>query len=181
MREVFLDVAVPLAGALGCVGVAMWYIAPGVDLDGMTRGIAGPGTWPKVMLYGAAICAALIAVRNVVALAGKAAAPAAAAAPGEVPAEGEYDDIRLGIGIALIAGYGAAMGFVGMPLATMLFVAGWLVLGNLRRPLTILLVSTLGTAAILYLFVKVSLMPLDRGKGVFEQVTIALYRMLGIY
>ena len=54
-------------------------------------------------------------------------------------------------------------------------------LGRVRRPLTVVLVSTLGTAAILYLFVKVSLMPLDRGQGVFEQATIALYRILGIY
>jgi len=29
--------------------------------------------------------------------------------------------------------------------------------------------------------VKVSLLPLDRGKGVFEQATVAIYRLLGIY
>jgi hypothetical protein len=29
--------------------------------------------------------------------------------------------------------------------------------------------------------VKVSLLPLDRGQGAFEQATVALYRLLGIY
>jgi hypothetical protein len=54
-------------------------------------------------------------------------------------------------------------------------------LGGVRRPLTVVLVATLGTAGVLYLFVKVSVMPLDRGFGWVEQATIALYRLLGIY
>jgi putative tricarboxylic transport membrane protein len=43
------------------------------------------------------------------------------------------------------------------------------------------LISVLGTIGILYFFVKLSAMPLDRGKGAFEQATVALYRLLGIY
>ena len=56
-----------------------------------------------------------------------------------------------------------------------------LVLGGYRRPVAVALVSTIGTLLILYLFVKASAMPLDRGKGIFEQATIVLYRLLGIY
>jgi putative tricarboxylic transport membrane protein len=179
-----LGIAAPLGAAAAAVVVATWYIAPGVDLDAMTRGVAGPGAWPRVMLYGAAVCAILIFARNLWAAAvrGGSPRPQAPSAAGEEGASEEgYDDVRLVLGIALIAGYGVAIGMVGMAWATMAFIAGWLVLGRLRRPLTVLLVSTIGTAAILYLFVKVSLMPLDRGKGLFEQATIALYRVLGIY
>ena len=100
-----LGVGVPLAGAIGCAVVALWYIAPGVDLDSMTRGIAGPGTWPKVMLWGAALCAALMVVRNLRSLLSGEARRADGAVPGEEAAAEEYDDLRLAIGIALIVGY----------------------------------------------------------------------------
>jgi len=172
-----------LGAAVAAAVVARYYIAPGVDLDGMSRGIAGPGAWPKVVLYGAAICAALIFGRNVTALwrSGGGAAPGTPRNAGDGGGAAEHDDVRVAIGIGLIVAYGLAIGFIGMAWATMAFVAAWLVLGGLRRPLTVVLVSTLGTAAILYLFVKISLMPLDRGQGVFEQATITLYRILGIY
>ncbi len=176
-----LRLAVPLAGAIAAVVIGTAYIAPGVDLVGMTRGVAGPGSWPKVMLYGAAACAALIFLRNLLAALRGAQPATVPAVDGPAVPDEEYDDFRLAIGTGLIAGYGFAIGYLGMALATMAFIAGWLVLGRLRRPLTVVLVSTIGTAAILYLFVKVSLMPLDRGKGMFEQASIFLYRLLGIY
>ena len=178
-----LRCVVSLGAALVAVVVARYYIAPGVDLEGMSRGIAGPGTWPKVVLYGAAVCAALLFGRTVTAL-WRSGGGAALGKPRDAEDGGgteEHDDVRLAIGIALIVAYGLAIGLIGMAWATMAFVAAWLVLGGLRRPLTVVLVSTLGTAAILYLFVKISLMPLDRGQGIFEQATIALYRILGIY
>jgi len=168
--------AAPLLAALGAVVLARYFIAPGVDLDGMARGVAGPGTWPKIMLYCAAVCAAAVFVRNLLEL--RQAAAAAAEAPAE---ESAYNDAKLLAGIGLLVAYGAVITLAGMAWATLAFVAAWLPLSGLRRPLAVALVSMLGTAGILYLFVKVCLMPLERGKGIFEQATIALYRVLGIY
>jgi putative tricarboxylic transport membrane protein len=166
----------PLAAAAAAVFLARYHIAPGVDLDAMSRGLASPGTWPKTMLYCAAACAAVLFVRKLYLL----RRPAAPGDGGE-PADAGYDDAKLLPGIALLIAYGFGITQVGMAWATLAFIAAWLVLSGLRRPLVVVLVSTLGTAAILYLFVKVSLMPLDRGKGAFEQATIFLYRLLGIY
>lgn len=172
--QIALRLGAPLLAALGAWAVARDFIAPGVDLDAMARGVAGPGTWPKTMLYCAAATALAIFVRAVLVLRrpGERAAPAA---------EAGYDDAKLIGGIALLALYGFGITQIGMAWATLVFIAGWLVLSGLRRPLAVLLVSTLGTAAIVYMFVKVSLMPLDRGHGIFEQATILLYRLLGIY
>jgi len=156
--------------------LARYHIAPGVNLDAMSRGLASPATWPKTMLYCAAACAAVLFVRNLYQLR-RPAAPGA----GGVPMHAGYDEAKLLPGIALLIAYGLGITQVGMAWATLGFMAAWLVLSGLRRPLVVVLVSTLGTAAILYLFVKVSLMPLDRGKGAFEQATIFLYRLLGIY
>lgn len=167
-----LGVAWPLAAAAGSGVLALFYVAPGVDLAAMTRGIIGPATWPKAMLLCAAAAAALLAFIRLLELLSL-----------REPDGGQtdYHEARSIGAIALLVGYGVAIPLVGIAWATPIFLSGWLLLGGLRRPLLICLTSILGTLGILYFFVKVSLMPLDRGKGMFEQATVALYRLLGIY
>lgn len=174
MRAV-LGIALPLALAVAAGILAFFYIAPGVDLDAMARGVIGPATWPKAMLLCAAAAAAGLAlVRLLEALALRAPAPAAA---GEA-----YHEPRSLAAVALLVGYVAALPLVGFAWATPAFIAGWLLLGGLRRrPLLVALTSVLGTLGVLYFFVKVSAMPLERGKGAFEAATVALYRLVGIY
>ncbi len=172
-----LGLAVPLAIALAAVVIARNFIAPGVDLEGMARGIAGPGTWPKTMLYCAAACAVVIFLHNL--LAGRAAAKSAIGRAEGGDAGCDY--VKAAAGMALLAAYGFGITQIGMALATLAFIAAWLLLAGLRRPLPVVLVSVIGTAGILYLFVKLCQMPLDRGTGVFEEATVFLYRLLGIY
>lgn len=166
-----LRLAAAAAAAAGLWSLGRWSIAPGVDVDAMARGVIGPATWPRTMLYCAAACAAAVFLREL--LAGARAREAGGAA--------EVHEGRSLLAVALLVAYGAALPLVGIAWATAAFLAGWLVLGGVRRPLAVVLVPVLGTIAVLYLFVKVSLMPLERGKGVFEQATVALYRLLGIY
>ena len=174
MRAV-LGVVLPLAAAGAVAGIALCWIAPGVDVAAMSRGVIGPTTWPKAMLLAAAACAALLALAGLPALLGR-----APGSPGGADAM-EYHEARSLGAITLLVAYGTAIPLIGIALATPLFIVGWLVLGGLRRPSVIGLVSILGTLGVLYFFVKLSLMPLDRGTGVFEQATVALYRLLGIY
>jgi putative tricarboxylic transport membrane protein len=166
--------ALPLGAAVAALVLARGFIAPGVDLDGMARGVAGPGSWPKLMLYGAAACLVAVFVRNLLEVRRAASSRAAADTPA-------YNDAKLLGGMALLVVYGAGITVAGIAWATLVFLAGWLTLSGLRRPLPVVLVSVLGTVGILYLFVKLCLMPLDRGKGIFEEATIVLYRLLGIY
>ena len=100
--------------------------------------------------------------------------------PPEVLPE-EYNNLKAALGIVLMLGYGAGIPAIGFGPATALCIALLLLLGGMRKPLTIGLVSILGTAALLYLFVKVTAMPLDRGMGYFNDLNIMLYRLLGIY
>jgi len=170
-----LGVIWPLAAAVGCCVLALAYVAPGVDLGAMARGVVGPATWPKAMLLCAAAAATLLAFGRLLEL----FAPRSSSAP--AADADEYHEARSIGALALLLGYGVAIPLVGFAWATPVFIAGWLLLGGLRRPLLVGLTSILGTLGILYFFVKVSLMPLDRGKGIFEQATVALYRLLGIY
>jgi len=169
-----LRVALPLATAVACIVIALFYVAPGVDFAAMARGVVSPVAWPKAMLLSAAAAAALLSVVNLLEL--------LALREPHPPEKGEdYHEGRSMASIALLVAYGIAIPFVGIAWATPVFIAGWLLLGGVRRPLAVGLISILGAIGVLYFFVKLSLMPLDRGKGAFEQATVALYRLLGIY
>jgi putative tricarboxylic transport membrane protein len=169
-----LKVVLPLATAVACAVIALSYVAPGVDFAAMARGIVSPVTWPKTMLVCAATAAALLALVHLLEL--------LSLRELRPPEKGEdYHEARSIGAIALLLGYGIALPFIGIAWATPVFIAGWLLLGGVRKPLQVGLISILGTVGVLYFFVKLSLMPLDRGKGVFEQATVALYRVLGIY
>jgi putative tricarboxylic transport membrane protein len=92
-----------------------------------------------------------------------------------------YHNIRLAIGIFTVAMYGAAMVYIGFAFSTFLFLISWFLLGGLRNPFSILANSLLGTLAMLYLFLKVAYLPLPRGVGFMDEITVGLYRFLGIF
>ena len=170
-----LGVLLPLLAAGVCAWLALFHVAPGIDLAAMARGIVGPATWPKAMLLLSATAAALLAISRLFEW-------LAIRAPSESAGSGDdYYEARSIGAILLLVAYGAALPMIGMAWATLLFLAGWTLLGGLGRPLLVAVTSIAGTVALLYFFVKLSKMPLDRGKGVFEQATVALYRLLGIY
>ena len=169
-----LRVVTPLAAAAACVVVALFYVAPGVNFAAMARGIVSPVTWPKAMLLAAAAAGGLLALVNLLEL--LSLRKPSPAEPGE-----DYHEGRSIGAVALLVAYGVAIPFIGIAWSTPLFIAGWLLLGGIRQPAKVGLISVLGTVSILYFFVKLSAMPLDRGKGAFEQATLALYRLLGIY
>lgn len=169
-----LKVVLPLATAVACAVIALSYVAPGVNFAAMARGVVTPVTWPKTMLLCAASAAALLALVHLL--------ESLSLREARAPEQGEdYHEGRSIGAIALLLAYGIGIPFVGIAWATPVFIAGWLLLGGVRKPLQVGLISILGTVGVLYFFVKLSLMPLDRGQGVFEQATVTLYRLLGIY
>ncbi|HEV3011164.1 MAG TPA: tripartite tricarboxylate transporter TctB family protein [Burkholderiales bacterium] len=171
-----LRLALPLAAGAAAWLLGRYFVSPGVDVDAMARGVVGPATWPRAMLYCAAACALGLFLRNAYAGPRKQGAPGAAGESGE----GGYHELRSIAAIALVVAYGLGISQIGFAWSTLAFIAGWLLLGRVR-PLLAAAVAVLGTTALLYVFVKLSLMPLDRGRGLWEQATVALYRLLGIY
>ena len=134
----------------------------------------GPDTWPRIMLYGVVVSGTLWGVTRWRQVRGKAAVPRE---EGTV----EVDTLRLGIGVLTIAGYGAAIVYIGFAFATLLFLTVWFVLGGVRRVLPLMANSVLGTLALLYLFLSVAYLPLPRGVGAMDTLTVNLYRILGIF
>lgn len=169
--------AAALAPPLLALALSIWlrdHIAVDPRSLRASRGLFGPGFWPGAMLAGVAVCATGWLVRNALALA-RGPAPARHAAAAD-PATA-----RVLAGIALIVAYGMLIAPMGFAFATLLFVAAWMVLGGVRRPLTVLAVAVLGTATMMWFFAGVALMPLDLGKGAFETATVAVYKALRIF
>jgi putative tricarboxylic transport membrane protein len=133
------------------------------------------------MLIGMAICAALILARNLLAMASGIGRRSATATTGPAFGGTQYDSRRAALGIVLVLIYGFAIPWVGFAIATFAFVAIWMIVGDVRKPVTVAAVTILGTIVTLWFFAGVALMPLDLGRGAFESTTIALYRALRIY
>ena len=164
------------------IPVLLRYLTANVaQADAMARGLAGPISWPRFALYGVLFCAVgwlLQTIFNVWRQLGT---------DSDIPAETSFSKAHLGqeiviwIGIALTLLYGFLIPVVGYPAATLGYIVLWLLLGGIRKPVLISLVALCGTVFLLYMFVKLALMPLDRGQGAFGEFTIAIYRLLGIY
>jgi len=161
-----------------CLGVAaaVVLIPATFGLDGVARGgQLGPGFWPRLILVGLALaCAGRAAVawrsRTRRASTGRLAeAPSPIAVPTLVAA------------VALIVLYVLAPPAVGFPVATAVFVAVFMWLAGSRSAVTLAGCALGGTVVLLYIFVKVVYLPLPKGAGPFEHLTLALYRALGIF
>lgn len=98
-----------------------------------------------------------------------------------MPVEDEDPKIAA-VAAGLVVAYGVAFEWIGFVFSTVVFFLAWLLLGGFRKRLVALvLVAVLGTLFNIGLFVKVARMPLERGKGAFDAMTVAVYRMLRIY
>ena len=157
--------------------LAAWFVVPSGSADPSAGSLVGPATWPRAMLIGIAICSALLTLRNVVAYVGPRQERKAAVSQS---AE-EFDNRKAAVGIALLVLYAVAMPTIGFALATVAFFLVWLPFGAVRKPHVVAAVAVIGTVALLYVFVKLTTLPLDRGIGLFDGVTVAIYRALGIY
>jgi putative tricarboxylic transport membrane protein len=139
-------------------------------LDAIARGQLGPGFWPRVTLIGLGLACAARLVREW-------RRPPVAADPARPPiARG-----TLAAAIALIVLYVGLAPWLGFPLVTAAFVAAFMALGGARSVATLATGAVVGTAALLYVFVKVVYLPLPKGDGPFEALTLAVYRALGIF
>ena len=149
----------------------------------VTRGLVGPATWPIMMMWAVAAFGLIWALQRAVTVV-RAKASSKATALIDAPSNDALRtpfSILIGLGISFILVYGYLLPVIGFAASTLLYLICWCLLGGIRKPLLIGLIGLLGTTVLLYLFVKLASMPMDRGQGVMGEASIALYRLLGIY
>ena len=165
-----LRLIAPLAGV--ALAVALYPATWG--LDALARGQLGPGFWPRMALIGlGGACVAKLVEEWRRGQGGGVITATADRAP--------ISRARLAAGIALIVLYALLTPFLGFALVTALFVAAFLVLGGTRSLPAIAANVVIGTVGLLYLFVKVVYLPLPKGEGPFETLTLVLYRALRLF
>jgi putative tricarboxylic transport membrane protein len=85
------------------------------------------------------------------------------------------------MGIALIVLYVLVTPWAGFAVTTVAFIAAFMTLAGARSPVSIGANAVLGTVVLLYAFVKVVYLPLPKGEGGFEALTLLVYRALRIF
>lgn len=151
----------------------------------------GPITWPHFMLLGCIASAATMCVmrgwrswtsrRSVLREQAAGEHPPAAVAGAVEALQSQYNNRKMMLGLLGVVLYGVGITYIGFAFATVALLIYWLLIEGLRKPLTVALTAVLGPVALLYLFVMVAYTPLPRGEGIFDTMTILLYRLLGIF
>lgn len=149
------------------------------SLDAVPNAV-GPGGWPRAMIIGVAIFALLTIISGLLEWR-QSVRSGIDGGPAPATRDERGAPLKAAFGIALILAYGFAIPKIGFAFATVLFIAVWCPLGRVRSPVTVALVSLIGTAVLLYMFVALAKMPLNRGVEPFNSMTVSLYRLLRIY
>jgi putative tricarboxylic transport membrane protein len=150
----------------------MGYLYAQLNIGPTPAGQLGPAFWPKMCLLSITLAAAfkLFEVLKQRRQPAKAAAEALKA----------MDNRKLALMIAMIVLVVPAIGFLGFPISSVLFFWLFMRLAGEKKRVRMLLISVLGTIALLYLFVKVVYIPLPRGDWIFDDITLFIYRVLFI-
>jgi putative tricarboxylic transport membrane protein len=134
----------------------------------------GGAFWPKMILILLMVSCGIKA-GEILKARRKPEAEAAQAGPSP-----EVNTPKLTVMVALVIAAVYFMDIIGFPLANFLFLLLFMRIAGLRKKLSLLLASILGTVLLLYLFVKVVYLPLPKGQCFFDDMTIILYRILHI-
>ncbi len=157
------------APLIGVIVAALLYPATR-SLDDVAReGSLGPGFWPRLALLGLALACAGKAVEEW----RRAARHHAEREPISLP--------TLAAGIVLIIAYAALTPVLGFPLTTAAFIVTFMALAGLRSPAGLGASAVIGTVCLIYVFVRIVYLPLPKGDGPFETLTVALYRALRVF
>lgn len=151
-------------------------------------GRLGPDVWPQAILL-LLMIACVLGIASTI-LAGR--RPEPPPPPGEdergmLPGDTPSEQPRAPLGYMLVAGgflmflvYPVALEYLGFPLATFLFMALFMLIGQWRNPLGVLAVSALGTLAFFYIFRGLVYVSLPLGTEPFRSVTLWLAALLGM-
>lgn len=174
--------AVPYAAVMIVAGYLYW-LALQFEFPEVP-GRLGPDAWPKMVL-GLLLLTCLVGLvksfRRSDAPAGQGAAAERPTLPGDIPGEEDLGPSRYGLvamGFALFLAYPVALEYLGFPIATFLLMLLFMVVGQWRNVLGILLISLLGTLVLFYIFRGVVYVSLPLGTGQFQEFTLWLSQLL---
>ena len=158
-------------------GAALLYAVAGHFRYAPKPGELGPDVWPKAILVIAmVVCALEIAWRLF------------DPSPLQQEIRSEDDAQKaprmphlLAAGVGLTLGYVGVLEILGFFIATAAYLALFMIAGRYRRWGVVAATSLLGSLAFMFVFMKVVYVSLPLGAGPFREVSIGLFRLLGIH
>lgn len=174
---------------VGAGAAYLYYVAAHLEYH-HRAGVLGPDAWPKLVLGLLIFICLYETVKRLLPRRRDKGADGvleemmrssveARGAAGMRPAEEGHPWLLAG-GMALTAVYVAAIQTLGFFLATVPYVAAFIVLGGYRRWKTVAAVSFIGTLLLVFFFMKVVYVSLPIGREPFAQVTLLLMQLMGI-
>jgi hypothetical protein len=164
--------------ALFLVAAIFYGLAGTIEAPGWQPGQITASAWPRAMLMGLMVCALLQIRRSL-------RAPEVAVVAERPSPDADVDSAPhpgvLVLAMGAILGYVLLSDLVGFTLATFTFFLGFATLAGWRRSGSLVAVAAVGTLTTLYLFAKAVYLPLPKGHGAFQHLTIALYRLLRLF
>jgi putative tricarboxylic transport membrane protein len=170
-RELLPDVGILVAAAY------LFYVAGNFDYQ-ERPGQLGPQFWPRMAAVG---LAAAVLVRIVQTIRDR-NRPI-------VRVKGEFDEYEqaqaevhwpsLGLAVGLVVGYVTSTMFLGYMISSALFLGLFIWLGG-QRKWYVTLVAAVGGLSFSFIFVGVVYVSLPTGVGIFDTITVEIYRLLGI-
>ncbi len=151
-----------------------FYILAGNIDENPIPGQLGPAFWPRMLLILLMASCALKALESFLAF-GKGVADLGLSSPPP-----EVNVPKLAALIVMVVAVVFFLDILGFALTNFLFLLLFMRIAGLRKKLSLILVSFLGTIFLLYLFVMVVYLPLPKGEWFFSDLTISIYRFLHI-
>jgi putative tricarboxylic transport membrane protein len=169
-RELLPELGILLAA------VYLFYLAGNFDYQ-ERPGQLGPQFWPRMAAVGLAL-AVLVRIVQTIRDRNRPI----------VKIKGEFDEFEteaevhwpsLWLAIGLVLAYVLSTMFLGYMISTMLFLGLFIWLGG-QRKWYVTLVAVVGGLAFSFIFVGVVYVSLPTGVGIFDTITVGVYRLIGI-
>lgn len=168
-NSVSRQVARASIGPLLIFMVAFYFYYVACCLAPAPMGQLGADFWPK-MILAALMGSCVIKMGEIIWNRDKLAE--------EAEARPIMDNVKLTAMIVILIVTVFAIDYIGFTLANTLFMIIFLRLVGFSKPIPLALVSVLSTVVMLYIFVKVVYLPLPKGYGFFEDISLYIYRAL---
>jgi hypothetical protein len=159
------------------IGAGYFFYLAG-DFEGQAEpGQLGAGFWPRMAAVGLAIALAARIIQTI-----RARKRPIVKVRSQIAEEEEVADVdwpRVGIAMGLAVGYVLGTMFLGYLIATAAFLTAFIWLGGQRRWYVPLISIALALASA-YVFIGIVYVALPTGVGIFDAVTVEIYRLMGI-
>jgi putative tricarboxylic transport membrane protein len=175
--------AAPYAAVM-IVGAYLYWLALQFEFP-VVPGRLGPDAWPKIVLGLLLLTCVFGLVQSFMHERRRANGGGVAAShtvlPGDIELEEDLGPSRYGLvamGFGLFLAYPVALEYLGFPIATFLLMVLFMLVGQWRNFVAILLTSLIGTVVLFYIFRGVVYVSLPLGVGQFQSFTLWLAQLL---